>query len=754
VIASQRLQIAAWVALAALVIAGLLLPPLSLADRIATPGYRRVRPGGTSVVVPADGDGAAASIEFPRAAILRATRVKLRVRERTGLGVDALPAGGIRVGSFYSLDFRGPVPTAGRLRAALPIREDEHAFIDPYGWDGEVWRWLPPRFASEGRVEVALPLDDFAPEWIAFVQANEGRTEVGAVLEPPPAQLPAAAAELPILEVRAYTVADAEGALGRRPFPPASRGAAIWGVVDNLEGARVRDDLVSNLLIHPDARRRHRAAIVEAAQADGLAGIVLDFHDVPDDLQAARTELSRLLAADLAAIGKGLVVTVPPPIRVDGGWDGGPLSWRALGQSGAALRLRLPADRPVANADLDSMVRWALGTVQRKQLQLAVPVHGIDVVDGQASPIGYGEALARMLDMARSDAPSRISPGEAATIELPTILAAELGREDTTGMWRFYWWDGNRRQHTVWLNDAEGLAPAFRVAARYHLGRLALDGVSSGLDPFVWRMVEGFVANNEVVAPAASYQLRWRLSDPSGTVVQEAVQPLEEPTFAFRAPPALGEYTLAVDLLTGERELAALGNAMPVRVAPAPRATPTPTPLVFTFQPTPERYETAPPPIDERVTRTPVRIAAGDRGGPDLGAGDDYDATFDASGGLLRAGPSTLDEVVADLRPGDRLALLERSTDRLWWRVRMLSTGLEGWVAADLLRLRPTSLPGADRTPTPTSAAPLDPSVGNGGRFPGADPSSSPGPPLGTAESPSGVTPTAVVAATPSGSAP
>ena len=706
-----RLRMAAWGGLAILVLLGLLLPPISLADRLATPGYRRVRPTGESVIVPADGDGAAASLEFPRDAILRATRVKLRVRERAGLGVGAVPAEAIRVGPFYHLDFRGPVPTGARLRAALPIREEDHPFLAPYGWDGESWRWLPPRFTSEGRVQVNLPLDEFLPTWITFLQANEGRSEVAAVLEPPPAQLPAAAAELPILEVRAYRLADSEGRLGRRPFPPASRRAAIWGVVDNLEGARVRDDLLSNTLIFPGARRRHRAEIVAAAQADGLAGVVLDYRRVPDDLQPALAELVRLLARDLADSGTGLVVVVPPPIRVDTGWDGGALSWRALGESGAALRMRLSAERPVANADLDSMVRWALGSVQRRRLQLSVPVHGTDVVDGVATPIGYGDALARVLDMARSDAPARISPGEEATIELPTILASELGRDAATGMWRFYWWDGNRRQHTVWLNDAEGLAPAFEIAARYHLGRIALDGVSSGLDPFVWRMVQTFAASNEVIAPRASYRLQWRLSDAEGSVVQEAVQPMDEATFRFRAPPARGAYRLSVDLLTGERELAALGRAMDVRVAPAPRPTPTPSPIVFILQPTPERYETAPPPIDERITRTPVRI---DRGTPNpvADAGGDYDATFDAAGGLLRSGPSTGDEVVADLRTGDRLALLERGAGGLWWRVRMLSTGLEGWVAAELLRLRPTDPPGQESTSTSAPPAALDPNEG------------------------------------------
>ncbi len=730
----SRWQPAAWIALAVLLIAGLLMPPISLLDRLATPGYRRVNPTGETVIVPADGDSAAGSLEIPRSAVLRSTRIKLRARDRLPLGVDALPRGSERLGAAYVLDIRGPVPERAMLRAALPAREEDHPLIDPFGWDGTRWRWLAPSFTGPARARVLLPLEEWVPELVVFTRATGGRSEVAAVLEPPPASLPAAAAELPILEVRVFGLADGEGNLLRRPFPPAPRKASIWGVVDNRESGRIRDDLVTNLLIDPGHRRAFRQAVVSTAAQDGLAGIVLDLYGVPDELQAAFADLADLLGGDLEAQGVGLVVVVPPPIRVDDGWDGGAVRWQALGASEVGVRMRLPADHPVRIDALDAMVRWALGRVERRRLQLGVPVHGIDVVDGQATAIGYHEALTRVLDMARSDAPSRISPGSETDIALPTILAAELGRDADTGMWRFYWWDGNRRQHTVWLNDAQGLAPAFEIARRFQLGRLALDGVASGLDPFVWRLVQRFVEDGEVYAPPSSYQLQWRLTDDQGRTIQEAVQPLDEGTFSFRAPPQSGSFQLAVDLWTGDGELAALGPAMDVRIAPPPRPSPTASPIVFQIIPTPEVYETAPPPIDERITRTPVRI---DAGTVEAGAAitSAHDAVFDAARGLLRAEPSTDADVLTDLRTGDRMQILERGPDGLWLRVRMLNTGAEGWVAFALVRevepQAPTERASATPTPRgdPTLGPPPSPAAGSSPRArptPSATPAQAP----------------------------
>jgi hypothetical protein len=533
---------------------------------------------------------------------------------------------------------------------------------------------------------VRLPLSTFAPRLVALTLAESGSTEVSAILLPPPASIPAAVAELPILELRAFQLTTDDGSVDTQPFPPPSRRAAIYGVLDNLDGERVRSDLVNNILILPEARLRHRAAIVDLVRRNGLAGIVLDYRAVAGDLQPECVGLVSRLMTDLAAVGADLVVTVPMPRRAGEGWDPSPYAWRELAATGAALRVALPDGTPLETSTLDSLVRWALANVERRRLQLGLPVWGRDIVEGRATAIGYGEALARILDMVASDAPARIAPDSAVAVELPTVSAAELGRDENTGMWRFHYWDVDRRQHTVWLNDAAGLAPAFDIAARYRLGRLALDGVTAGLDPSLWQMVRGYIETGKATPPEVQYRLQWQLVGEDGRTAQQALQPLGSSTFEFRAPANEGTYRLSVNLVTADDTVAALGRAQEVHVAPPPPPAPTATPFIIVIRNTPETVVTAAPPVDEMtIRREPVRI--GPRVATAPANASEPLAEVAVATGPLREGPSLSSAKVSDLRLGDRLLVEGRTPDERWLRARVAGTGVAGWVQSDLVEL-------------------------------------------------------------------
>ncbi len=660
---------------------GLLLPPVSLATRLTTVGYAAVRPG-SDVSVPSDPAGA--WLEIQRQAIRRSMRIRLTASDDLPRGLPDPPSGGVQLGPVYHLDIRGPTPREALLDAPAQLRTDQQPFLDPYGWDGMRWRWLPPQFVSAGRVRVALPFQTFAPQYVMLALATASSIEVSAVLLQPPAVVPAAVAALPILELRAYHLRDDDGSVAGRAFQVPSREARIYGVIDNREGNRLRSDLVNNMLILPQSRQRHREAIVATARRDGLDGIVLDYDGIAGDLQHIYSDMVRRLTGDLHRIGAELIVTVPVPLQTTGGWDGSPYAWRSLGDAADGLRIRLPNDAPLQTEALDSMVRWTLERVDRRRLQLAVPVQGRDLVGQQVGLITFGDSLGKILDMAQSDAPDRVTPGTVTTVEMPTIRASELGIDPATGMWHFYYWGPNRRRHSVWLNDAAGLKPAFDIATRYRLARLALDGVAAGLDPSLWRMVQAYINKDEAQSPGGGYRLAWQLLDEDGRVVQEAFQPLDEPTFRFQAPHQEGRYRLAVHLASDEGRIIALGGSKDVYVAPPPPPTPPPTLNVITIPPTPETIVTAPPPPDERyINRNPVRAKPVTTEEP-----GEFDATVAFATVELRAGPGFGFEVISDLRPGERLQLAGRSPNGEWLKVRLLATGVEGWVRAELLELK------------------------------------------------------------------
>lgn len=685
-------------AVVVLVVAGLLLPPVSMGRRLTTLGYTSLQPGRDSHVA---APRSSAALVVSGRAIQRRARAQLREDAGAASRLPPLPAGHEPLSSYYRLDIAGPAPRQADIELTVAAGAGDHPFVDGFGWDGRRWRWLAPAFFGSDRLRLSLPLDQFVPQHVVATVATRGATEVAAALLPPPASVPAAMAELPILELRAYHLASGEGHVSGRRFAVPDRDARVYGLVDNLEGERLRTDLVNNMLILPRSRQRLREALLDIVRRDRLAGLVLDFRGIDSDLQRVYSGVLGRLAHDLHSAGAELIVVVPMPQRTHNGWDGGSYNWQELATAADGLRVALPNDRPLTIEALDSLVQWALPRVERGRLQLAVPVRGRDVTEDAVTLIGYGDALAKVLDLAASDVPRRIDPATTAAVTLPTLERSELGLDPATGMWRFHYWDDNRRQHTVWLNDAAGLQPAFDIAARYRLGRVALDGVSSGLDPSLWRMVKEFEAGKPPVAPSTAYRLQWRLMDETGRTVQEALQPLEDATFQLRAPLREGSYRLGVNLVTGESRIAALGNTTEVRVAPAPPANARPTELLIVVVPTPEMVETAPPPRDEEVVaeRTPVRI-----GQAVATLETDYDAVVSFAEGPLRAAPDFAAAVVTDLRVGDRLKVLGTSDDGAWLHAKQASTGLEGWVRKELvLRNAPVAATGPAR---PSSATP------------------------------------------------
>lgn len=693
---------------ATLILAGLFLPPVSLLTRLMTWDYTALRPGQDVVV---GSNGAPAVFTVSGRAISRASRLRLRRDAGAADRLPPLPPGRTQLSDVYRLDLAGPAPRAGALEMAVAATAGDHPFVDGYGWDGQRWRWLAPEFYGADRLRLAVPLASWVPQYIVAALATEAATQVSAVVPPPPASLPAAMAEVPILDLRAYHLASDDGRVTGKRFALPSRRASVYGVVDNLEGTRVRSDLINNLLIPPQARQRHRQALVELVRRDQLDGLVLDYRGIDVDLQPVYAGFLSRLAQDLHRLGAELVVAVPMPRPVANGWDASPYNWRDLSAAADGLRVALSNDRPLETEAMDSLVRWALGQVERNKLQLGVPALGRDVMAEEVSPISYGEALGRMLDLASADAPGRVDPGTTTTVDLPTVRQAGLARDPATNMWRFNYWDANRREHTVWLNDAAGLRPAFDIAARYRLGQVAVEGASASMDPAVWRMVSGFLANRKAEAPDTSYRLRWELLDAADQVIQQAVQPLEEARFAFRAPDDEGSYRLRVSLVGPNNRVAAIGGEATVQVAPPPPATPVPELAYIVAEPTEPPVVTAAPPRDElgAATRQPVRV--GQAAQPKAA---DFNAVVSFAEGPLRDKPDFTGKVVTDLRVGDRLQVVGATADGGWYQAVHAATGVEGWVRKELVSLQVPladiqrgltgSLPGTLVAPPPPEA--------------------------------------------------
>ena len=134
-----------------LVLSAMLLPPISLADRLLSIGYERIGRDGGAIQDP---DGT--QITFLPEGIDRSFRVKLNALPRSLFlegaagnslltAAESIPPNLIMKSPFYRLQRKGVSPKAVVLTIPIPNEAEPYSTLDLYSWNGESWEWLPNR---------------------------------------------------------------------------------------------------------------------------------------------------------------------------------------------------------------------------------------------------------------------------------------------------------------------------------------------------------------------------------------------------------------------------------------------------------------------------------------------------------------------------------------------------------------------------------------------------------------------------------
>ena len=422
--AALAVSIAATV-LAALLVAGVLIPPILP----AVAGTRADRELGT----------------VPRWAGTRARREHLAARRRLFAELDrARPAPSMR-------RERLPLPasTGARVDAAHAGAAPGHAAATPRApvVAGFYVNWDDNSFASL-RAHAA-DLDWVICEW-GFLGARGDSVELRV-----DRRVPFLLGRLPVAE---------------RPLTLA--------MLSNFDRVNRRFDAtrLRTLVASPGARRQVSAALAEAVRRYRLAGIAIDFEEIPDD---SRAGLVRFLEDVRAALD----ATAP------GAGSGRPLLVQAVGDGTAAADLRAygaVTDFTVlmlydehygaGNAGPVASQPWyerkaaeALAVVPADKLVLAVGAYGYDWNDGEPGAAGEEMTFQDVMAAARR------------TGRLP-------GFDRANGNPFLTWTDPDSTDHVVWYLD--GVTAYNQIAAGHRLGvaghalwRLGAE------DPSLWRVL-------------------------------------------------------------------------------------------------------------------------------------------------------------------------------------------------------------------------------------------------------------------------
>jgi len=596
-----------------MIIAALLLPPVSAQERIFEAGYTDIdKDEGGSVVDP-DGmqvtllpEGLEKDVELKEESVPMASFMDGSAGKDLVEAAKALPLSLHVKSPIYQMSVKGSMPTAVILAVPIPNNAEPYETLSLYEWTGEAWEFVPSQVIVEDDVlEAHL---DYVPATVAAVQCAAHPPEVSAEL-PEYVSLPdigdRALTELNPLGYYLGSENNVEGSLPSLPEPTGQESYRILPTLRNwTDDGVVRSDLVDNVLVLPESRAEHIQAIVDLVVAEMYAGIDVDYRGVNPDLRAEYSDFVRELAQALHENGKRLTVHVEAPTQIAADrWETGAYDWRAVGKAADALKFPSLQD-PAAYApggQMGALLWWAAGEVERYKLQPVFTMRSVENAGGVLLERTYRDALAELSQVEVEAAKEVFVPGEQVTVNLNTV---GIQFDPQTGRYWFTYVDETSgEQHTVWLEDASSLSRKLEMLAGYNLGGVAIRAMwDEGNDPRVWDLVRDYQASVQAaVTPVdSSFSVVWSVENTSSGQRSEEVMGLDQSSYTWTAPQEPGQYEIGVAIVANEGQTVAGDNRVALLVA-QPTPTPSPTP-----SPTPPPTATPIPTATPEATPTPA----------------------------------------------------------------------------------------------------------------------------------------------------
>ncbi|RME70196.1 MAG: hypothetical protein D6784_17100 [Chloroflexi bacterium] len=586
-----------------LVLSALLLPPISLADRLLSIGYSSIGTDGGAI---RDPDGM--QVTFLPEGVSRSFRVKLTAIPRSQFlegaagealipAAESIPPNLIMKSPYYRIQRKGTAPTKVMLSIPIPNESEPYQTLDLYSWNGDAWEWLPNRkIVTEDVIESEL---DFLPESVVVMQTHAVHPAVSTNY-PPNTPLPENVRDA-LVEINPQGMfLDNAGAIIGEPAPlPPEAEAAAFSVIPTIrnwgDDGSIRSDLVDNMLIDPEARQRHVQALADIVQQNAYQGIDIDYRGISPDLKPEFTAFLNDLRAALPPTALLSVrVGLPAQISADT-WDTGAYDWQAIGKVADIVKVpALPDPKAYTpGGQMDAMLDWAVGQVNRYKIQLLLNTHSIEQFNGITRNITYQQALEPLGTVTVVGGENIVGPGQTLDFTLAGLQASTgIQFDAASGTYWYAYLDGNNLQHTVYLENAASIARKLQYIAQYNLRGIAVqDLLSQSSDPEIWGVVRKFL--DLVIPPVESqYSVVWRVKNQDGGVIAEEIADLSQPNYEWTAPEAGGSYEVEAAIATNRDANASIprGSVALLVATPTPTPSPTPTPT-----PTPEATPTPEP---------------------------------------------------------------------------------------------------------------------------------------------------------------
>ncbi len=649
-----------------LLLAGMFLPPISLANRLGLTGAEdevlATTPAATDTVVSnssniaVTSDNGSVTVE----AIPADAFVAGSAGETTQEMAAAVPQSMTPVGEVYLLQYEASAPTGV---VAINTPSGDARKLDMYGWDGARWAFMATGHQNGQIVSLAGPL----PQAVTIMNVEkEDPPAVGADLQPelalPPEVLPYLT-EVSLGRLELQEDGSLDGAIAE-----IATGAYRQIVQVTNVGAIVDQAAVTTLLGDPALQSSHIDEIITAS-AD-YDGVNLDYQGIPANLRDAYSAFVGQLAGALHEQGKTLIVTLGTPAPISsGGWDTAGQDWVSLGQAADVVYLQMPFN-PTAYTDggaAQQLADFAVTQVDRQKLNFQVTTQAIETIGGTFRAVQSDDALENFGTLTLTEGAEEIEPGAAVEVSLAGN-ATPLEWDGESLMYR-YTYEKDGQTYTVWLNNEAALANQLGKSRMYSVRGVTVAGLASAEQGAGYASTLNSLVSGGAAPDLSGAAIAWTVEREDGSVVASTSG--DSLTFRWEDTSAPGEYTINAEFAQGN-SVALLGS-IAVSIGEAEEVVaPTPEPTEE-----PEEEQEGGPGVAGAVIPTPTAVP--------LDPG-----TADAVVGIaanLRQGPSVAYPVIEVVQVGTRVALTGRSASAEW--VQVAFDEKEGWLFASLLTINP-----------------------------------------------------------------
>ena len=597
----------------AMVVMVLLLPPISLADRLMSIGYTRIGVQGGSI------EEQGLEVNFLPEGVTRAFRVDLDVVPRSTFlegsagsslikAAESIPPNLTMRSPYYAIDRRGAMPEAVLLVVPMPGEVEDVNTLDLYAWNGETWDWLPSnKVPTESILESQL---NYLPESVVVMATHPINPNVSTnyTLDTP---LPDNIRDT-LVEINPRGLyLDNDGQIGGslEELSPEVQNSSLL-VIPTIrnwsDDGVLRTDLIDNMLIDEALRERHIEAIVDLVQRNAYQGIDLDYRAISPELRLEYTTFIKDLAEALPD-NKILSVRVDLPQQISTEeWETGAYDWQAIGQAADVVKIpTFPDPRAYrAGSEMETLLNWAVGNINRYKIQLALSTLSTEQVNGRLRTITYQDALAPIGNVKMVGDNPVVNPGQQLGFTLGGLSASTgIQFDRDSGAYWYAYLDEQDVQRTVYIENAASIAHKLQFVARYNLRGVAIDNLlNESNDAQIWSVMRQFL--DLVIPPVDSqYSVIWRVQNESGGVISEQIADLSSPNYSWTAPEGGGAYEVEASIASNRNSSIALPRGNVAVLVATPTPTPSPTPLP---SPTPEVEATEPPPPPVVAAAPPV----------------------------------------------------------------------------------------------------------------------------------------------------